>query len=225
MSRPYSAEFFAERHAKTLYSAETILGLVRSWLPPVRSAVDVGCGVGTWLSVLQQFGVERILGVDGDWVAPEALVIPPSCFQERDLQTPLNLSEQFDLAICVEVAEHLPVARADTLIRDLTSLADFVLFSAAIPGQGGVNHVNEQWPEYWNDRFRSDGYRVLDLIRQRIWNDPAIPFWYRQNMLLFVRETRRHEIQLEVASAPTWPLAIVHPHLYLRTLRSQRPRS
>lgn len=71
------------------------------------------------------------------------------------------------------------------LVAVLTRAAKVVLFSAAPPGQGGVGHVNEQWPEYWRDLFQAHGFRMLDLIRSRIRDDQRVVWWYRQNLLLF----------------------------------------
>ena len=163
----YDSEFYRGRDEQTRFAAETILTLVQSAVPPLSSAIDLGCGVGTWLGVLRERGVQDIRGIDGDWVRPDALVIPSACFTSHRLDaSDLPADRRYDLAISLEVAEHLPPERADPFVTRLTELGDFILFSAAIPGQGGVNHVNEQWPEYWIDRFRQRGYVSLDIIRK-----------------------------------------------------------
>ncbi len=206
------------RHQKTVYSATTILSLLLKKIPPVASAVDVGCGVGTWLSVLKkEKGVKTIQGLDGDWVDESWLEIPQDFFQRTDLSQPFNLSQSFDLAISLEVAEHLPPARAKDFVHSLTELSDCVLFSAAIPFQGGKNHVNEQWHSYWVELFAAQGYLAYDCIRTEIWNDDQIPFWYRQNILFFARKERTAEIKATPLNAVngTLPLLAVHPDLYL----------
>ena len=217
----YDAEFFAGRHRRTVYAAQRILTVAREALPPVHSAVDLGCGVGTWLSVLAGSGVEDILGIDGDWVSRELLEIPAASFIASDLTAPIVLDRRFDLAISLEVAEHLPAASADSFVGSLVALSDFVLFSAAVPFQGGTHHVNEQWPGYWAARFRSAGYEPWDAIRHRVWEDREIPVWYRQNVLLFVRRDRIGDlsslsIDVEAASAA---LARVHPEMFLGKIR------
>ena len=212
----YGAEFYGDRHRRTVHAARSILAVVREVLPPIRSAVDLGCGVGTWLSVLAEDGVEDILGLDGDWVARDLLQIPPSAFLETDLGAPVRLGRRFDLAISLEVAEHLPVGSAETFVRSLAGLSDFILFSAAVPFQGGVNHVNEQWPDYWAERFRREGYAPWDSIRHRVWEDHDIPVWYRQNILLFVRHERVEELRgrsIDVAEASA-SLSRLHPELF-----------
>lgn len=214
---PYQAYFYFNRYQQTVQAAGRILDLILPRLPPVRSAVDVDCGVGAWLSVLQERGVADVVGVDGAWVDEQLLKIPADRFRRADLSAPLKLERRFDLAICLEVAEHLPPERADGFIAELAGAADFVLFSAAIPFQGGYGHVNEQWQSYWADRFARRGFVVRDWVRPRLWTDAAIPVWYRENLLLFVAERRVPEL----VSAPDgaadgpMPLDLVHPEAYL----------
>jgi hypothetical protein len=148
--------------------------------------VDVGCGTGAWLSVFREHGITDMLGLDGPYVSPAQLLIPLECFRARDLAKPFNVDGFFDLAISLEVAEHLPEASASTFVSALCRAAPVVLFSAAVPGQGGVNHLNEQWPEYWRRLFALQGYRMFDPIRSQIWHDERVSLWYRQNMFLFV---------------------------------------
>lgn len=212
----YTGDYHSERHRKTVYSASTILSILAEMIPPLESAVDVGCGVGTWLSVLRKMGVKHVQGVDGTWVDQNLLVIPKESFQSCDLSLPLTLSRRFDLAISLEVAEHLPRYSAEEFVGSLTSLSDFVLFSAAIPFQGGADHVNEQWPDYWGERFAARGYVGCDVIRARIWNDLQIPFWYRQNVLLYVKKERKVDVTAawDGFASTTSPLPVVHPELY-----------
>jgi len=195
----YNSDFFAERDHKTRYSAEQVLGVVTKALPPVKTAVDIGCGVGTWLSVLAEGGAESVLGIDGPWVPRDRLVIPTESFVETDLNGDFAPDRRFDLAICLEVAEHLRPGSADRFVRNLTRLSDVVLFSAAVPFQGGNQHLNEQWPDYWAHRFAMAGYLPLDLVRKRLYNDPQIPLWYRQNALLYVNEAAVERLGLREA--------------------------
>ncbi len=113
--------------------------------------------------------------------------------------------------MCLEVAEHLPKQSAPGFIRSLVRLAPVVLFSAAVPLQEGIHHVNEQWPAYWQDLFEQHGYRRLDLIRKEIWTNPEIQYYYRQNIFLFVREdlvAARPEFQ--EAAAFAGDLILIH---------------
>lgn len=211
----YEKEFYVNRHEKTIHAANTILSILIEHIPTVHSAVDIGCGVGTWLSVLQKKGVNEVRGFDGNWVDRKLLVIPHSCFTEIDLTRSMTRSNiKYDLAICLEVAEHLPAQRAEEFVFFLTELSDYVLFSAAIPFQGGKNHVNEQWQHYWVELFGKMNYLVYDVIRPKIWDDSRIPFWYRQNILLFVRQEKTTD-KWPCIDVSSRQIDIVHPDLYM----------
>lgn len=212
----YRNEFFRDRHAATVYAAETVLGRVLPALPAVHSAVDIGCGVGTWLSVLSARGVAEVRGVDGPWVDTANLVIPAEAFRHHDLQQDLDFGRRFDLAMTLEVAEHLPPERAAGFVAWLTKLADFVLFSAATPRQGGRNHVNEQWQSYWAAHFAAHDFVPIDFVRAAIWDDAKIATWYRQNLLLYVRRSRVSELRLP--PGPLAPLALIHPEVFIQKL-------
>lgn len=183
-----------------------------------RSVVDVGCGIGTWLAVFQRHEVDDVLGFDGTHVDRTMLEIPEDRFQAWDLERPLPIDRTFDLATCLEVAEHLSTSRADTLVDDLAHLAPIVLFSAAIPFQGGIGHINEQWPTYWVEKFTRRGLVAIDAIRPAIWDNDRVAMWYSQNCLLFATDDaiRAHPLLAE-ARAATNPaqLNTVHPSLYL----------
>ena len=189
---------------------------------PAASVVDVGCGVGTWLSVFKEFGVKEILGIEGNWVPKEHLVIPENLFMKHNLNERLILDRTFDLAICLEVAEHISEKYAKTFIDTLTSLAPAVLFSAAIPGQGGKGHVNEQWPDYWADFFMQKDYRPIDFIRKKIWNDNRVAWWYSQNILLFVKRENYQAVASNINTSQILepsPLRLVHPGNYENVLK------
>ncbi|MEO8224300.1 MAG: methyltransferase domain-containing protein [Gammaproteobacteria bacterium] len=214
----YRDEFFRDRHARTVYAAETVLGILLPALPPVSSAIDVGCGVGTWLSVLARHDVTGIQGVDGPWVDVANLAIPRENFTHHDLREDRNFGRRFDLAISLEVAEHLPPDRATGFVGWLTGLSDIVLFSAATPQQGGKNHYNEQWQDYWAALFAARDYVPADFIRAKIWNDAKIATWYRQNLLVYVRRNRLPELRLQHGAGVPGPLSIVHPEVFLAKL-------
>lgn len=202
----YNPKFYREL-ASAQESAREVLPLVLDVVKP-KSVIDIGCGTGHWLAIAHELGVPEILGVDGSWVSAQ-LAIPKEKFLQHDLSTPLKLDHRFDLALSLEVAEHLPASAARTLVRSLCDAADVILFSAAIPGQGGRRHVNEQWPAYWAELFADLRYHCYDFLRPKIWNNPCVTWHYAQNSLIFAREGFSHRL-----GEPTTPLPLVHPILW-----------
>jgi Methyltransferase domain len=186
---PYDSRFFAALSAGSASSAAQILPEVVRLIAP-KSAVELGSGTGEWLGELRKLGVTDVMGVDGGWVDPAALKIPIDQFTPFDLRNKFVMDRTFDLAISVETAEHLPPERGEGFVADLVALAPVVLFSAAIPGQDGTDHINERWQDYWAGLFAKHQYIALDCLRLKFWNDPRIEWWYRQNIILYVRRDR-----------------------------------
>ena len=182
----YDQSFFEYVNASAGAAATRIVPLLQQSLAPA-SVLDVGCGQGAWLAVWQQQGVEDITGVDGSYVDRGRLLFAPERFYPHDLSQPFDLGRSFSLVQCLEVAEHLPPASAGTLLDSLIRHGDVIVFSAAPPGQGGHDHVNERSYEYWRSLFLDRGYLAVDYLRPRIVSDPAIDRWYRYNTLLYVR--------------------------------------
>jgi hypothetical protein len=219
----YDDDFYARQAGGSVRSAGVVVPYVVSLLSP-RSVIDMGCGVGTWLNVFLEHGVETILGVDGDYVPRQALLIPLDRFAVRDLTKPVGIADRFDLAVSLEVAEHLPPEAASHFVDELVALSDVVLFSAAIPGQGGVEHVNEQWQSYWRDLFEERGYSPVDCIRARFWLEPSIAAYYRQNIILYAKRTAlegRPELKREAERTSVVPFNIVHPDVFTWNLKAQ----
>jgi SAM-dependent methyltransferase len=154
-----------------------------------RSVIDFGCGPGAWLRAFIENGVREVRGIDGDYVEQEKLLIDPQHFVVADLTKAFSLDRNYDLAVCIEVAEHLPEASAAALIEQLTSAAPAVVFSAAIPGQGGTNHVNEQWLQYWRDLFTERKFAMVDAFRPQIRDDTRVASYIRQNLVLFLSDS------------------------------------
>jgi SAM-dependent methyltransferase len=181
----YSADFYRLQKNASFVSAQRIVPVINKILS-LTSVIDLGCGVGTFLKVFLDNGIKRIVGVDGPWVDKSQLYIPESSFIEHDFKIPFNMDSRFDLAMSLEVAEHLDKEAERNLIGSLVRLSRHVLFSAAVPCQGGANHINEQWQSYWVKCFSSFDFDLVDIIRPLLWPDSEITGPYRQNMLLFV---------------------------------------
>ena len=176
------------------------------------SVIDVGCLFGAWGFAAHEFGVTDVTGVDGDYVDRSKLLLDR--FEAHDLTEPLQMDREYDLALCLEVAHSLPKRRAAAFGADLCALAPQVLFSAAIPHQGGLGHINEQWPAYWAEHFVRRGFTPVDCVRDEIWDDPDVAPWYAQNTLLFVR-TDAVSAPLRAHHGYGRCPARVHPSVYL----------
>jgi SAM-dependent methyltransferase len=215
MKLDYSLDYYSRLKEGAATSAKAVVPVVMDLIHP-RSMIDLGCGTGTWLAEFKRQGVTDVLGVDGPHIPFSQLEIGPNEFVAADLLQPLRLRSYFDLAISLEVAEHLGEEQADEFVDTLTRFAPVVLFSAAIPHQGGEHHVNEQWPTYWADRFEQRKYIALDPFRSRFWKRADVDWWYAQNLVLYVRFD-------QIAKYPwigeTYDRGIpnfVHPENYLR---------
>lgn len=208
---PYDAAFYADQADGSLRSARVVAPIVADLVRPA-SVLDVGCGLGTWLAAFAELGVADVLGIDGDYVDRAKLRIPADRFRAVDLTDPPALGRTFDLAMCLEVGEHLPGPASAGLVRLLTDAAPAVLFSAAVPGQGGTAHINERWPAFWRALFAARGFARLDPIRPRVLRDRRVEWWYQQNAFLFVRETElanRPALREEHALAAEFPFEVV----------------
>jgi 2-polyprenyl-3-methyl-5-hydroxy-6-metoxy-1,4-benzoquinol methylase len=188
-SKHYTTKFFEGHENGALSSARKVIPLVNDVVKPA-SVIDVGCGVGNWLKVwLEDIGVQNIQGIEGPYLSPKLLQVDPKYVHFQDLKSKFEITGRYDLAMSLEVAEHLPHATAEHFVSSLTHLSDIILFSAAIPGQEGTYHVNEQPPEYWAAIFLKFGYVPVDHLRDQIWNNEEVEWWYQQNLLFYVKQS------------------------------------
>jgi len=190
-------------------SAGVVLPMVFEHFVPGRVA-DLGCGNGAWLNVARALGAEDVLGLDSA-STEESFVLEGSAFMPVDLSRPIPLNGGFDLVMSLESSGQLPAGRAGGFVSELTRLGDVVLFSSAVPCQGGVVHENQQWPEYWAGFFAEQGFVALDIIRPAIWDDERVEWWHRQNTLLFCRKDRAAELFPGVEPADNERLTRIHP--------------
>ena len=212
----YNASFYERQTSETRWSSDVIVPLLIDLVHP-QSVIDVGCGTGSWLCTFMDHGIKEVRGFDGPWLEADKLLIPKELFTRADLEKPLRVDQRADLTISFEVAEHLSPASATGFVESLTSMSDVVAFSAAIPFQGGHHHLNEQWPEYWANLFEKQGYVTIDCLRLRLWDESKVHYWYRQNMLVYVKREAlaRYPKLAECQSTSCGPLPFVHPMLYI----------
>jgi SAM-dependent methyltransferase len=205
--------------AKTHHSASRILSLIKQYIEP-RSVLDVGCGLGTWLHAARELGAQDVLGIEGPWLDRNVVVIDPGLIQTVDLSQGFALGRLFDLVLCLEVGEHLHADAAPKLVGSIVAHGDCVLFSAAIPYQGGHDHVNERFLDYWVKLFAPHGYRPLDIVRAHIWDDDSIHWWLKQNCIVFCSEKAiEGNEQLKKERDVVRPLSVVHPNIYMTRMQ------
>lgn len=200
----YGNDFYAYQQIGSLASARAVAPLVLRHLKPA-SILDVGCGAGAWLAVYLECGATDVVGVDGDYVRPDQLLFDPACFCATDVSRSFRLGRRFDLVQCLEVAEHLDTAASEALVDNLVAHASTVVFSAAPPGQGGEQHVNERPYGYWRDLFAERGYDLFDFLRPEIRHWEHVEHWYRYNILVFVKHDATGALEPGVAATRVDP--------------------
>jgi SAM-dependent methyltransferase len=216
MSDVYTPAYFEDFKSLSQSSAEVIVPMVMDLVSPA-SVLDVGCGLGQWLAAFHRAGVHEILGLDGPYVEADQLQIPKSAFRVQDVTKPFGIDTKFDLAVCLEVAEHIPESNAAPLIQSLTNSAAVVLFGAAIPHQPGKDHINCQWPDYWADLFTRHQFVPIDALRHQIWDNSRVAWWYQQNIVLYVQESglsRYQRLERFRQEGFGRPLRMVHPEMF-----------
>ncbi|MEI9947067.1 MAG: methyltransferase domain-containing protein [Chitinophagaceae bacterium] len=205
---------FSELH--NLQSPGIIVPVIYDVLKPA-SVVDVGCGLGTFLHTFKQCGTKEVMGLDGPWINKEKLsqYLDADSFKIVNLHEPIRLDKKYDLAICLEVAEHIASKSADTIVESLVSLSNTVLFSAAIPFQGGQNHLNEQYIDYWKEKFAKHDYITYDVLRLIFWNNKEVFWWYKQNMFLIAHKDVKVDVDaFRKKEQDPHSMIFIHPELY-----------
>jgi hypothetical protein len=202
----YEELYFSRRKNLSYISAQKVLSFLKDFYS-FSSAVDFGCGTGTWLKACMELGCESIQGFDG-FADPSSLCIPPECFKQKLIGENIDLTQSYDLAICLEAAEHIDEKFSERIVETLTMASKVILFSAAIPGQGGTNHINEKPPEFWQKKFMDHRYTQFDIIRPTIWNESAVAWWYKQNIFLYV-----HDESIETLKLPDHPDSLAQKHI------------
>jgi len=213
----YDDSFYEAHSAASLRSARVYLSFLWRFAQPA-SVLDVGCGRGAWLKACHELGSTRLLGLDGEWNDQSGMIDGAIEYRSIDLNKPFGVPQKVDLAMSLEVAEHIEPSTAQQFVRCLTAASDMVLFSAACPKQGGTNHINEQPQSFWATLFAANGFFPVDLFRPAFWGDEAVSFWYRQNAFLYVRHGCEAAQRLSADGFREIPnvafMDCVHPELF-----------
>jgi len=188
----YSDEFYKYQQDRSYMSAIEYAKHLHNYLS-IDSIIDIGCGRGAWIKAFcHEFDIKKptedAMGIDGPWnygkdLAEEFNFLPYNLDECQNL--PLN--RRFDLAISLELAEHLSPRSSQSLVDALCKLSDVIIFSAATRNQAGVGHINEKYPSHWASIFLSNGFAPYDLFRPALWGNINIAPWYLQNAFVYVK--------------------------------------
>ncbi len=185
----YTSQYYAaDVEGPAVRSAPLMAAVIMEYLSP-SSVLDVGCGTGALLFEFRRLGC-RVQGIEYSDAAISYCRHRNLDVVKAELEKGcLRLSSKFDVAVSFEVAEHLAETSAERYVDLLASAADVVVMTAAHPGQGGVDHVNEQPAEYWVAKFQRRGFvHRLDLPEQwrKKWDSSGeVAGWYSCNLLVF----------------------------------------
>jgi 2-polyprenyl-3-methyl-5-hydroxy-6-metoxy-1,4-benzoquinol methylase len=183
----YSEDYYVEVDAAASVSAPTIVESIFTRFVP-RRVIDVGCGTGAMLAEFRRRDA-AVVGVECSAAALNICKrrgIEVHRFSiEDDLPAQFGA---FDVAICCEVAEHVSAEYADLLVNILVQCAPRIIFTAATPGQGGTDHINEQPHEYWIAKFEKRGFSLLVEITEQWreeWKHKNVADCYARNVMVF----------------------------------------
>jgi SAM-dependent methyltransferase len=161
----------------------------------IRSVLDLGCGIGAYLRLFTNLGIQDILGVDG--LPRSATVLSEVEYRQADLMQPLTFGKQFDLVMCLEVVEHLPAAAATALLDTIARHASgTILFSAAEPGQPGEGHINCHPLEFWLSEWSMRGW-APDLSETLSVRALSTLPWFKRNLVVLKAGSSPHSGQAE----------------------------
>lgn len=198
-SKYYDDKFYEVVTRSAIQSGEILIPIIQEVFK-ITSVLDVGCGQGGWLKSWLNNNVDNIYGIDGNYVDLNKLAVPREYFYPADLSRPLNLNKQFDLVQSLEVAEHIGENYDDVFIDNIVRHGKLVMFSAAYPGDGGADHINEKPFSYWQKKFLDRGYFMYDYVRPKLKNNKEIEYWYRYNTFLYIHNSITHTLPQAIKS-------------------------
>ncbi|MDR2124390.1 MAG: methyltransferase domain-containing protein [Desulfovibrio sp.] len=226
MNINYSKFFYRDTAAFAYDSAKVIIEIIKKNIY-YESVIDVGCGSGAWLNYIAHTSPSvRWHGLDFVPYDEDLFIIPREHYTQIDLNKNFSTAtpeSYYDLVLSLEVAEHLQPSTARSFISNLVNLSRQIVFSAAVPFQGGTGHVNEQWPEYWASLFREHNYFPVDCFRPTLWSNDKICGWYIQNIFLYIEKNLLDECFPEYNPYSIFPMSCIHPYLYYWTRQRNYP--
>jgi cyclopropane fatty-acyl-phospholipid synthase-like methyltransferase len=133
-----------------------------------KNVIDVGCAIGDFVKWFENHQVESV-GIEGSHGARKYAMTDKILY--FDIRIPLINEEfrfNFDLAMSIEVAEHIEPQYADVYVKNLTMMSENLLLTIAGPGQKGHSHVNLQPMTYWDGLFAKFNYYRHAVIESKL---------------------------------------------------------
>lgn len=210
----YSHKYFDKHKMAARKSARHVVPFVMSVIRPI-SIADIGCGSGQWTKEFISNGVKRAYAFDA-FASPCWGVADNSVdFQKIDLEDCVADFPDVELVCWLEVAEHLSKSSCNRILSYIVERTDAILFSCAVPGQGGTGHISERRLSDWVSDFKEFGFCCQDILRPRFWNDENISWWYRQNAVIFAKENSVASNAIRSFRLPTFRgMDLIHPDLF-----------
>jgi len=187
---PYTIKYYKSINKDEVYQANA-LGIAIKEIYKPNSIVDIGCGTGLYLNKFKD--IEHF-GIDISEAVMDSSVnrIKKENFKLDDITSPnFKFNRKFDIALCLEVLEHIGMEHMEQTIKNVTSASDTIIASAAQVGQAGLNHITLQPYSYWEDLFNRNGF-------ERAYHDEyplLIPIskvhhtiWIIRNLMVFKRK-------------------------------------
>ena len=212
----YNGNYYDNLGLATYDAAKVILGDLYK-IFPYNSLVDFGCGSAVWLKAANEIiqKNKKLTGIDGDYTK-NIHIFNDANFIYKNLENEIDV-EKHDLAISLETAEHLSPDRADSFIKDLCKASDVVLFSAAVDGHGGTNHLNENNPSYWINHFKNNDYDpFIFLDRKKYWYHDSFskcPYYISSSFLYIKKNTDWYKKLEHLKVKDNELVDIIHPYL------------
>lgn len=215
----YDKKYYKKHENGSYLSALKLLEYIKVFYN-FKSVIDFGCGMGTWCKAMEELGVPHVLGIDQHAYDPTYMLISSEKYMQYDLREELVLPYRTDIAVSVEVGEHIEKKYSKIFVQNLCLCSDLILFSAAMPFQGGTGHINEQSCSFWTELFQKYEYNAIDCIRPHFWNYEDIEIWYRNNCILYAKKNLYEKIILNIPEE-NYPLDIIHPAMMKRILNKR----
>jgi SAM-dependent methyltransferase len=189
----YDPKYY-ERHFNEYREWEIRLAKFFSDRYKINSVIDIGCGVGSYLEGHVRSGVTKVRGLEYNYKSAVGYfpdILKPH-ISYADATKPLDINDKFDCAWSVEVAEHIMPSGTEQFIDNLTSLTEnYILLTAAPPGQSGTGHIKLREKQFWIDAIKAKGFDYLEdevKVLQEEWKKLGAEWYITKNVMLFKKK-------------------------------------